>query len=102
MSDSKDQAVLSTEQKMNLETARIGWDALQRFFAKGVVVIVEPGTDLVKTAALCVDNDSGGIQEMIDRGAMRGAEIEDARRWNDDQAELWAVVVAPWVLVQED
>jgi hypothetical protein len=23
-----------------------------------------------------------------------------ARRWSDADAELWAVVVAPWVLVQ--
>ncbi|MFT5113162.1 MAG: hypothetical protein ACI8P9_002490, partial [Parasphingorhabdus sp.] len=32
---------------------------------------------------------------------VRQAEIEDARRWNESQSELWAVVVAPWVLVQE-
>ncbi|MCP4994198.1 MAG: DUF2288 family protein, partial [Gammaproteobacteria bacterium] len=29
------------------------------------------------------------------------ASIEDAKRWNETDPDLWAVVVAPWILVQE-
>jgi hypothetical protein len=92
---------LDSQTRLNLETARIPWTELQRFFARGVVNIVDADLDLVETAARCVENDSQTIQQLLEKGGVRQAEIEDARRWNESQSELWAVVVAPWVLVQE-
>ena len=34
-------------------------------------------------------------------GALHRAMDEDAIRWETEKSEFWAVVVAPWVLVQE-
>ena len=45
-----DEATLLLRAKLNLETARIPWAELQRFFARGVAVWIAPGLDLVDTA----------------------------------------------------
>ena len=101
MSEDRQLAELDAKTRLNLETAKISWIELQRFFARGVVVIVDQDQDLVEVAASCADNDSQSVQQLLENGHMRPAETEDARTWNENNAELWAVVVAPWVLVQE-
>ncbi|ODU01956.1 MAG: hypothetical protein ABS89_06365 [Thiobacillus sp. SCN 63-1177] len=58
--------------KLNLETAQLGWPELERHFARG---------DVIKVIAR--------------------AGIADAEDWHARQPLFWAVVVAPWVLVQE-
>ncbi len=101
MTDRKHDPELTLEQKVNLETARIRWQELQRQFAQGVLILVSNDIDLVKTAARFIDDDSENIQHLMDEKQIRKAEIQDAERWNQLDAELWAVVAAPWVLVQE-
>ncbi len=92
---------LTLEQRINLETARISWTELQRQFAQGVLIVAEGSLDLVQTAADFIDDRSDKIQRLMGQGRIRKAEMEDARRWELQDAELWAVVAAPWVLVQE-
>jgi hypothetical protein len=85
----------------NAQTGRIGWDELQRHFARGLVIKVAAGMDLVEVAShVAVDNVALVERWLVD-GQMRRAEIDDARNWNARGAEFWAVVSAPWVLVQE-
>jgi len=92
---------LSQEQRINLETAKIAWQELQRFFAMGVLIVVNRDEDLVNIAAAFIDDDNDQIQTLMDTGNVRKAETTDAKRWNQADADFWAVVVAPWVLVQE-
>ena len=40
-------------------------------------------------------------QKWIETGKIQPATDENARVWNENKAEFWSVVVAPWVLVQE-
>jgi len=45
------------KEKINLETSKIDWSELQRFFAQGLAVQVAPELDLVETAyQLSIDN----------------------------------------------
>ena len=92
---------LTLEQTINLETARINWTELQRFFAQGTLIVVDDGLDLVQTAADFIDDHSEQIQLLMTQGGIRIADMEDAKRWNLQDAEMWAVVAAPWVLIQE-
>jgi hypothetical protein len=87
--------------KLNLETARLSWRELQPHFARGVVVVVSAELDLVDVAAATAGNDSQAVKSWHDGGLMALASDDDARRWHRNDPELWAVVVAPWVLVQE-
>ncbi|MGD2083285.1 MAG: DUF2288 family protein [Chromatiales bacterium] len=90
-------------EKLNRETARIGWPELERHFARGVVLVVSPALDLVDVAAAVAEDDAQAVRGWTDSGALIRATDEHARVWVDlgPQAPLWAVVVAPWVLVQE-
>ena len=93
--------MLNQEQRINLETARIGWQELQRYFAMGVLIVVERELDLVSIASAFIDDDSNQIQSLMSQGNVRKAGTGDAKRWEQLYTEFWAVVVAPWVLVQE-
>ncbi len=89
------------EEKLNVETGRIGWDELARHFARGVVIRVTDELDLVKVAAAVAEDDKARVADWLASGAIANASLDDARRWERSGELLWAVVVAPWVLVQE-
>jgi hypothetical protein len=87
--------------RLNSETGKLEWSALQRHFARGVVVVASPGMDLVEVAARMSVDDSTQISHWLAEGKIHRASEEDARRWVDNDPLFWAVVVSPWVVVQE-
>ena len=90
------------QQKLNFETAKIPWGEIQRHFARGVVLTVDRDIDLLGVAESIAGDDVETIRAWMENGLLHVATIDEARLWNDGQVELWAVVVAPWVLVQAD
>ena len=83
------------------QTARIPWHDLQRHYAGGNVVWVAPELDLVEVAVqLGVDN-TALFQQWIESGSVASISDEQAAAWFESNAQLWAVVAAPWVLVQD-
>jgi hypothetical protein len=87
--------------KLNLETAQLQWSELERHFARGDVIKVAPGMDLVDTALHVAENNVATVQEWLANGRIARAELADAEDWHARLPMFWAVVVAPWVLVQE-
>lgn len=87
--------------KLATETARIRWHDLQRFYAKGQVVKVAPALNLVAVAAALAEDDRQQFEQWLAADQVAAPSAEQARQWFDADAILWAVVVAPWVLVQE-
>ncbi len=86
--------------KLNTETGRISWRELLPHFARGVVIRVAGELDLVEVAARFAADDKERVAAWLTRGEVVRASDEDARSWNQSQPEFWAVVAAPWVLVQ--
>jgi hypothetical protein len=87
--------------KLNLETAQLAWPELERHFARGMVIRVANGMDLVEAALQIAENNAGTIQAWLAEGRIARAELADAEDWHARQPTFWAVVVAPWVLIQE-
>lgn len=87
--------------KLNAETGRLSWPELQRHFARGVVIKVAPGMDLVEVALSIARDDQAAVAGWLGSGRISRASSEDALDWHDRDAHFWAVVTAPWVLVQE-
>ena len=86
--------------KVNLETSRIAWKELQKYFASGAVVAVSSKLDLVEVAyQMSVDNKEQVAQWLAD-GLVSKATDEQAAAWYAADADMWAVVISPWVLVQ--
>jgi hypothetical protein len=88
-------------QQLNTETARIGWGELQRHFARGVLVKVAPDLDLVEVAARMAADDRDSVAAWLAAGSVAQATTDDAIAWQAREASFWAVVTAPWVVVQE-
>jgi len=92
---------ISLKQKLHSETALIAWHELQRFFAKGVVLLVDDTLDLIDIAVMFAEDNVELLQDHTNSGAVASPTNEQARSWFDNNTELWSVVVAPYVLVQD-
>jgi hypothetical protein len=86
--------------QLNLETAKLPWRDLATFFAGGRVIQVASGLDLLQVAAAVADDATNQVQQWLTNDAVGQVSDEQARRWHDADALVWAVVVKPWVLVQ--
>ena len=90
-----------TRDLLNAQAGKIGWAELARHFARGAVVLVDGSLDLIECAELLVQDGSASVETLVAEGTLHRANDDDAISWHRDDSELWAVVVAPWVLVQE-
>lgn len=77
------------------------WLELQRHFARGVVLLAESTLDFLDVATALAGDDVKSTGAWMREGRLYKATDDDARRWDKVQARFRAVVVAPWVLVQE-
>lgn len=87
--------------KITGETARIHWHELQKFYAAGAVIEVAAGLDLVDVAYAFATDDKSLVGGWLQDGQLQRVEDARASQWHQHNAELWAVVVSPWVLVQD-
>ena len=87
--------------KLNLETSRIHWHELQTYYARGQVVRVAPELDLLNVATQLSADNKAQFEHWLGNGQVGEVSPDLARAWYERNAELWAVVIAPWVLVQD-
>ena len=98
---------MSTEQqeilraKVIMETSRIEWKELQKFFAGGLAVAVSAKLDLIEVALQMHGDNKAQFEAWLSAGMVGKVTDEQAAAWLDSDADVWAVVVSPWVLVQE-
>lgn len=95
-----DSEPLNSQQKITASTARINWTELERAFAQGKVIYVAPELNLVEVATAVIDDNRNLVEQWQQQDAMQPLTAEQAIAWSEDDRDLWAVVVAPWVLVQ--
>ncbi len=86
--------------KINLETSKIAWKELQRFFAGGTALMVSADLDLVEVAFQMSEDNVKQIRQWAEAGKLMRVPDVQAREWVEADAPVWAVVVSPWVLVQ--
>jgi hypothetical protein len=83
------------------ETAQIEWSELERFFAQGKLLAITPALDLVSVAEAIANDDQGRVAGWLASGAVTRMSSGTAADFAARQPPLWAVVVSPWVCVQE-
>lgn len=86
--------------ELNAETARLAWPELERSFARGVVIVIAESHDLVDIATSFALDEAEVVSAGMANGTIRKATDADAVHWAEIDADFWAVVVAPFVLVQ--
>jgi hypothetical protein len=88
-------------QDLHAQTARVQWQELERHFARGVVIRVDSDLDLVRVATCLANDDRASTEVWLAAGQIAPLDTATAKRWASGAAQLWAVVLAPWVVVQE-
>ena len=94
-------AVSPIKEKLHNETAKIAWSELQIFFAQGLLLTVQNNIDLIEVAIKFSEDRAAEIKAMLEDGRVGPPCNDQAREWYANNTELWSVVVAPFVLVQE-
>lgn len=83
------------------ETAKIDWQDLERFFAQGKLLSVARDLDLVSVAEAVASDDAARVTQWLSAGLVARMQAATASDYAARNPELWAVVVSPWVCVQE-
>lgn len=86
--------------KMNLETSTIPWSELQRFFAAGLAIAVADELDLIEVASQFALDNKNQVEAWLKAGQVGHVSDAQACAWIAADSSVWAVVVKPWVLVQ--
>lgn len=88
--------------KLNAETARVAWSEVERHFARGATLSVSLDLDLLEVARAIAQDETGLVQRWLTTEQLQRTPSAQATDWARRDATLWCVVVAPWVLLQED
>jgi len=83
------------------ETASITWKELEPFFAKGALLWVDPALDLIAAAEAVASDDGEKVAAWLAEDKV--AKLSETRALDifERDPQMWAVVVRPWILVQE-
>ena len=92
---------IDIRQKLAAESGVLTWTELQRHFARGAVIVVQEGLDLLAVAEAMARDETARLRDWLAAGQVRRVDDALARQWAPANPAFRAVVVAPWVLVQE-
>ncbi len=87
--------------RLNAETGKLALHEFERHFARGVVIKIATNIDLVEVATSMTKDDKATIEHLMQADKLSRASVDDLKDWHERNPAFWAVVVAPWVLVQE-
>lgn len=85
---------------LNQHTAKIHWHELQPHFARGRVLYLAPELDLIAVAQAMLQDNSAYIAELIEQQKIAPVTEQQALDFYQSNRQMWAVVLAPWVLAQ--
>ncbi len=93
---------LSAEDKIDLvkQTAKIPWSELERFFAAGKVIEVQAPLNLVTVGMALKEDDVEPFNAWIKAGEVAPINDDTAQLLHEQSASVWALAMAPWVLIQ--
>ncbi len=86
--------------EFHAQTARIPWLELQTLYARGLVVEVAETIDLVEVALQLTRDNTSQFENWIAESLVMRVDDDRALLLYETEAVVWAVVAAPWVLVQ--
>jgi hypothetical protein len=91
----------SIKQKLNQDTARILWSSLNQYDQIDSIVLVDPTLDLIEVACEFANDNSSQVKAWLEKSLVTKVSQEKAKLWETQDPELWALVVSPWILVQD-
>lgn len=89
------------KKEINSETSQIPWHELQRFFASGLAISVDSSIDLVEVAHQFSLDNKVQVEQWLLEQKVAPVSDQQALHWFENDTSVWAVVIKPWVLVQD-
>lgn len=89
-----------SKDKVNQETSKIAWSELQRFFAQGLAVYISSSLDLVEVADAFSKDNKAQVENWMQQQKIHLVSDQQASEWIQNESQVWAVVIKPWILVQ--
>ncbi len=87
--------------ELEKECAQIPYKELERFFAKGALILVGKSLNIIDVAEVIQEDDSYKLESWIESGQVVRVHDDHAMKWSKDKSNLLAVTMTPWVIVQE-
>jgi len=98
MQDGSDAAL---RDKLRAEIMAASWSELVYQFARGGLLVLAPGLDLLEVATAIALDAREQVSDWVASNALWRANEDDARRFQADSALTFQfVIVQPWVLAQ--
>jgi hypothetical protein len=98
MNENRDETLRST---IKDEIGFIAWKSLARFFAGGTAVAVDAELDLAEVAFQFSQNNKSIVEQWMSEEKVNKVSDGQAKTWFETDATVAAIVISPWVLVQE-
>jgi len=76
------------------------WRELQYFFACGKAICVSAELDLIDVATEISTDNKAVIKNWMATSKITHVSDKQAKEWFNNDTQVWATVVKPWVLVQ--
>lgn len=88
-------------QELKEECAPVFYKEIEKFFAKGMLVLVSQEIDIIKVALSLQNDDTETMQNWIASKQVIRVHDEHALKWSKVDETLLAIAAVPWILVQE-
>lgn len=95
-----DRLIQEEKAKIVAETGKIRWKELEKFYAQGKLILVSETLNLVEAGYSISLDDATKIIAWMEEGLLVKEFNNQANAWHKEDAEVWSVVIHPWVLVQ--
>ena len=86
--------------KLNGETAIVAWQEIERFFAKGNLLLIAKDVDLINCAADMSMDNGEAVGKLINAEKIQAMPVGFVKDNCKPETEFWTVVVAPYILAQ--
>jgi hypothetical protein len=88
-------------QEFKKNAGPIPWLELAPHFARGAVVHVSKELNIIEVAVQFSEDNKAGVERWMSLGQIGNVSDARAKEWFDRNVFVLAVVVNPWILVQE-
>lgn len=82
------------------ETAKAPWKEIERFYAQGMLILVDKSLDLVEVGFAISSDDSKQVKQWMESNLLIRQFDQQAIEWEKNNTDLWTVVIRPWILAQ--
>ncbi len=96
-----EELIIQEKAKIIGETAKINWKELEIFYAQGTLILVSDTLNLVEVGFAISSDNTDQIRQWADASLLARIFDQQAVAWENENTEVWAVVIKPWILVQE-